>query len=71
MEKHKNCTLCIHNSIYVDDKGNKLGYNHGVETVFVETGVHKREDIEKSEVRPNHIVKDLTEIDLSQFGWNF
>ena len=48
-----------------------LGYNHGVETVFVETGVHKREDIEKSEVRPNHIVKDLTEIDLSQFGWNF
>ncbi|EOS60529.1 TIGR01457 family HAD hydrolase [Firmicutes bacterium M10-2] len=40
-----------------------LGYNTGVETFFVETGVHQREDIEKIGVKPTHIGRDLLEFD--------
>ena len=46
-----------------------LGCQNGVETIFVETGVHKREDIQNFTVQPDHIVGNMTEIDLSQFGW--
>lgn len=46
-----------------------LGCNNGVETIFVETGVHKRKDIPFFPVQPDHIVENMTEIDLSQFGW--
>lgn len=47
-----------------------LGYNNGVETIFVQTGVHHESDIETSGVRPSHVVKDLTEVNLADFGWN-
>lgn len=42
-----------------------LGYNNQVETVFVQSGVHHEEDIDRLQVYPDHIVRDLSELDLS------
>lgn len=41
-----------------------LGYNNQVSTVFVESGVHHREDIERLKVVPDVIVGDLGDLDL-------
>lgn len=43
-----------------------LGYNNGVETVFVESGVHKREDIASLGIEPDHVISDLSEF---RFEW--
>ncbi len=40
-----------------------LGYKTGVETFFVETGVHKREDIPRIGTVPDHIGRNLSEFD--------
>lgn len=40
-----------------------LGYNNGVETVFVQTGVHTDQDIDRLKVFPDHCVKSLDEVD--------
>ena len=40
-----------------------LGVRAGVETIFVETGIHTRKDIERMGVYPNRIVKELTELE--------
>lgn len=39
-----------------------LGTRSGVETVFVTTGVHTREDVERLHIYPNRIVDDLEEL---------
>ncbi|MDO4465761.1 MAG: HAD-IIA family hydrolase [Bacillota bacterium] len=40
----------------------RLGYENGVETIFVQTGIHKKEDIEKIGVFPTHIVDTLEDL---------
>ncbi len=45
-----------------------LGVNAGVETIFVETGVHTRQDIDRLQIYPTHIVHELTE--LMNFNFN-
>ena len=40
----------------------RLGFDHGVETVFVTSGVHQREDIARLGVYPDHVVDDLREL---------
>lgn len=39
-----------------------LGVNNGVETTFVTSGVHTREDVEKMGIHPTNIVDDLREL---------
>lgn len=41
-----------------------LGYNNGVRTLFVESGVHHREDIERLAVIPDETVASLDEADF-------
>lgn len=41
-----------------------LGYNNNVETVFVQTGVHSVADLPKFNVKPDHILNDLSEIEI-------
>lgn len=45
----------------------KLGYNHGIQTVFVETGVHTRADLEDFDVKPTYVVSNL--MDLLRFDF--
>lgn len=40
----------------------KLGVDHGVETIFITTGVHKEEDIERLGIKPTRIIHNLTEL---------
>ncbi len=40
----------------------RLGTDNGVETIFVTSGVHKREDIQRLGVFPDHVVDDLREL---------
>lgn len=42
----------------------RLGYDNGVETVFVQTGVHHEEDIEKLHIYPDIVVNTLADLDL-------
>lgn len=44
----------------------KLGYTNHVETIFVETGVHTRKDLERFDVQPSHVVHTLDDIDLQK-----
>ena len=44
-----------------------LGFYNQVETIFVESGVHTRADVFRFDVRPDHIVANLMEIDLKDF----
>ena len=39
-----------------------LGVRNGIESVFVTTGVHKREDLERFDIKPSRIVDDLCEL---------
>lgn len=39
-----------------------LGVRNQVETIFVTTGVHQREDIDRLGIHPTHIVDDLQEL---------
>lgn len=39
-----------------------LGANEGVESIFVTTGVHHKEDIERLQIKPTHIVNRLDEL---------
>lgn len=41
---------------------NCLKPDNGVETIFVTSGVHKREDIQRLGVFPDHVVDDLREL---------
>ena len=43
-----------------------LGYNTGVETFLVETGVHRREDVERLGIYPTHVGQSLMD-----FDWNW
>lgn len=46
----------------------KLGFENGVETIFVQTGVHKVDDIENLKIYPTHTVETLTDlIDIDFF----
>lgn len=39
-----------------------LGYNLGIETILVETGIHRKEDCDKLKIYPTKIVKNLKEL---------
>lgn len=39
-----------------------LGYQTGIKTILVETGIHKREDCDKFKIYPTKIVKNLQEL---------
>ena len=39
-----------------------LGVENGVDTVFVETGVHTRKDLDVYGIQPTYVVKDLMEL---------
>lgn len=39
-----------------------LGYNNGVRTVFVESGVHTRNDIDRLKVVPDLVVENLSQV---------
>lgn len=41
-----------------------LGYNNGVATVFVESGVHRRDDIERLQIHPDTTVASLDDFDF-------
>ena len=45
-----------------------LGKNAGVETVFVQTGVHMAKDISRLGIEPDHIVTDLRDCLDFSFG---
>ena len=40
----------------------KLGADGGVETIFVTSGVHTRDDVEKLQIYPDHTVSALSEL---------
>ena len=40
----------------------KLGYNHGIKTIFVQTGVHTEADIERYHIVPTYTVNTLDEL---------
>lgn len=40
----------------------KLGYDHGIKTVFVQTGVHSKDDIERLKIYPDIIVDSLMDL---------
>lgn len=40
----------------------RLGYENGIDTVFVETGVHTRQDIETFGIKPKYTVSNLMEL---------
>ena len=40
----------------------KLGYEQNIETVLVQTGVHKKEDIERLQIYPTHVVDTLMDL---------
>ncbi len=42
-----------------------LGYNNGVKTVFVQSGVHTAADIERLNITPDWTVESLDEVDFS------
>lgn len=44
-----------------------LGKNAGVRTIFVETGIHTRKDIERLGIVPDQIVHELTELKTINF----
>jgi 4-nitrophenyl phosphatase len=47
-----------------------LGCNEGVETIFVQSGVHHASDIEKLNIHPDHVIRSLDEIVLDEkSGW--
>lgn len=46
-----------------------LGYNHQVQTVFVESGVHHAEDIERLKIVPDETVASLDEADFLRLAW--
>ena len=39
-----------------------LGVKQGIETILVTTGVHQKEDCERLNVHPDHIISSLLEI---------
>ncbi len=45
----------------------KLGYENNIETIFVQTGVHKKEDIDLLKIYPTHTVDTL--MDIVKFGF--
>jgi len=45
----------------------KLGFEQNIETVLVQTGVHKKEDIEQLKIYPTHVVNTLMDL----VGYNF
>lgn len=45
-----------------------LGYKNHVETIFVQTGVHKVQDIDKLQIYPTHVVKTL--MDLQDYNFD-
>ena len=38
-----------------------LGVNFGVETIFVLTGIHKKEDVERLGIHPTYVVERMTD----------
>lgn len=40
----------------------QLGYKNGIQTIFVQTGVHTKEDIEKLQIYPDYVVNSLMDI---------
>ncbi len=40
----------------------KLGYEQNIETVLVQTGVHTKEDIERLQIYPTHVVDTLMDL---------
>lgn len=40
----------------------RLGTDHGVETIFVTSGVHHEEDIERLKIHPNRTIADVREL---------
>lgn len=42
----------------------KLGFENHIETLFVETGVHTRKDIERLKIFPTHVVENLMDYNL-------
>ena len=40
----------------------KLGFEQNIETVLVQTGVHKKEDIEQLKIYPTHVVNTLMDL---------
>lgn len=60
--------LCAEDVILIGDNLETdiaLGYNNGVQTVFVTTGVHKSSDIERLNIYPDLVVEDLDQLDLN------
>ena len=45
-----------------------LGKNAGVETLFVQTGVHTVQDIPRLGIEPDHVVSDLRDCLDFSFG---
>ena len=45
-----------------------LGYNNGVQTVFVMTGVPQASDIERLNIHPDLCVQDLSQLDLDRIS---
>ncbi len=59
MNKEKNEVILVGDNLETDIL---LGVNCGVETVFVTTGVHTRNDVERLQIHPDCIVDSLEEL---------
>ena len=46
----------------------QLGYEQNIETIFVQTGVHSKKDIDRLKIYPTHVVHTL--MDLKDFNFN-
>lgn len=46
-----------------------LGYNHQVQTVFVQSGVHHEDDIERLKIYPDETVVSLDDADFLRLAW--
>ena len=61
METHSDCTLIIGDNLKTDILA---GFQAGLETVLVLSGVSKTADIEQVPFKPNHIFPSVADIDL-------
>ena len=59
LQLHREDVVLIGDNLETDIR---LGTDNGVETIFVTSGVHKREDVQRLGVFPDHVVDDLREL---------
>lgn len=59
IHKSKNEVIMVGDNLETDIA---FGANYGVETIFVSTGVHTFEDVEKSDIKPTYMIHNLKEL---------